>query len=300
MTAQAPRPRVGGSTCSQCGKAVPSMMLEGGKCPICRAAGGAATAAAAAADPTQTAIMRLEAGDILLLRGACDVSKLQGAAKVVQRILILPSLIQGATGGTAGFRGQAEINHALIVSSKVVVAATATVQQHADVMIAHSTGGGTVAEDFFGYLGKVSDMGIEVFRLKNQAALAAAAGTVGATWARGNDPKRSITYSKLKAFLAALSSSSYGPFAKIRSKEYREAKNTAGGPRSFNDPDAKKHMFCSMFVIACYQAALTEQQTVQYMALDARHTTPMYLYGWLKAHSAWEHVFNFAPTKKPS
>ena len=93
MSAQTPKPRVGGrSACSQCGQVRPPAMMENGVCVVCRTT-RAGAAPAPGLDATQQLILKLQVGDILLLRGANDVSKLQSAAKVVQRILPLHRFI---------------------------------------------------------------------------------------------------------------------------------------------------------------------------------------------------------------
>jgi hypothetical protein len=49
-------------------------------------------------------------------------------------------------------------------------------------------------------------------------------------------------------------------------------------------------MFCSMFVIAAYQAALGELVSAAFMALDAPNTSPMKLQDYLKTAGTWIEV----------
>jgi hypothetical protein len=93
-------------------------------------------------------------------------------------------------------------------------------------------------------------------------------------------------YALGKATAPAFGLSTYGPAARERARFYHQHRNTAGGPPGVKHE--KKTMFCSMFVIACYQAALGEVHAATYMALDAKNTSPMKLQDYLVNSGLWE------------
>ncbi len=167
--------------------------------------------------------------------------------------------------------------------------------------IAHSTGGGCIASDADAYIAQHTGK-LEVFRLADdnlRASLAQRAGQVAITWAAdpSENPNLPEQYSKWKAFTSILGTSSYGPNAKARAKKYRAHRAERGGPPSdmswglSRNKTGKKEWFCSMFVIACYHAASTDDAEVaRCLPLDAKHTTPMLLDGYLRRSGLWTRV----------
>ena len=183
---------------------------------------------------------------------------------------------------------------------KVVCATKRAVQ---NPRIAHSTGGGCVWTDAREYL-RTHAGKLNAFRLRDPATrgvLAARAGHVAITWAvdvltRAPDAAEKH-YSKWKAFASILGTSHYGSNAQARAAKYRLHRDTAGGPPSdkswglSGNKTLKKEWFCSMFAIACYQAATTDDaQVARCLALDAKHTSPMMLDGYIRRSGLWDLV----------
>lgn len=167
--------------------------------------------------------------------------------------------------------------------------------------LCHATNGGCTWHPLDGYFDR-HEGSVGVYRLANEATgarLAEAAGRVATTWARefhhgGQGPSQ---YSLRKAFNSAFRSSWYGPGAKERARKYRAARATDGGPASdkywglSGNKTDKKEWFCSMFVIACYQAATENDEQVQAsIPLDARASTPMELDGYIRNSRLWTRV----------
>lgn len=146
--------------------------------------------------------------------------------------------------------------------------------------IAHATGSQGL---HLSSLGAVA--AARVFRMRNSAPLANAAHAVAIKWTQGANTGK---YSVSKALAPGFHSSSYGSGAKERARFYHSHRNTVGGPPGIKND--KKAMFCSMFVIACYQAALGENVAAAYMALDAPYTSPMKLQDYLLSCGTWEQI----------
>jgi hypothetical protein len=167
--------------------------------------------------------------------------------------------------------------------------------------ICHATGGGCVYDDLREYFGTHSG-GLKVYRMVGADDLAPRVAQVAARWA--NETRDAIGeghYSKWKAFTSAFRSHIYGPGAKARAKFYYDHGGDLGGPPSSNNEKAatgkKKEWFCSMFAIACFQAALYKNEAgheheniEKWMPLDARTSTPMTLDGFLAGSSNWRHI----------
>jgi hypothetical protein len=124
-----------------------------------------------------------------------------------------------------------------------------------------------------------------VYRLRNNVAVAAAAGAVARTWSTGNAGGQIAQYSIRKALRAGFGSISFGPMAKARAAQYHAYAKQAGGPKGFSHD--KKEMFCSMFVVACYQA-VGGVNSGTYMGVDSAFTSPMALEGYLNSSGAWQ------------
>ena len=131
---------------------------------------------------------------------------------------------------------------------------------------------------------------LRVYRLKEeQRSYAEQAHAVALKWTEPVAGKTAGAYAAGKALLGpAFGLSSYGPQARARAIVYHAYRNTAGGPPGLKHD--KKSMFCSMFVIACYQAALGDAHSARFMALDAKNTSPMKLQDYLAHASAWVSV----------
>src|SRR5262249_34662919 len=89
-------------------------------------------------------------------------------------------------------------------------------------------------------------------RLDNFASDAA---RVAATWSKHQAPK--MPFSTRKAFMAGFGGSNFGTEAMKRCKVYYDNRNQDGGPESLHNNSVQKSMFCSMFVVACFQAAMS-------------------------------------------
>ncbi|HUJ27211.1 MAG TPA: hypothetical protein VLW85_14400, partial [Myxococcales bacterium] len=163
-------------------------------------------------------------------------------------------------------------------------------------------GGGRTAEAHGGDLAtarvgqrSIDDHGgflFQVYRPKDQV-LADAAAKVGETWAN-----RRMKY-KVPA-LVPFERASYGPLGHREALDYATHADTAGGP-----PDVDK-MFCSQFVVACYQAAAgaaliekkghlkaSELDMPCGIDLQASNTSPLALDAQMVVgvqHGVWEHV----------
>lgn len=209
--------------------------------------------------------MQLLKGDIQLKRirvGAVAIG--QGTLQFFKHISIIPTMIAfGRLGGGKNVVIQnAGFAHALIFHSN-------------REGWAHSTNAGTVAG--------VADpsAGDVIFRCNNREK-ANLAGDTGLIWTKGGG-----TYKSSKALKSGFRSSKYGDDAKARAAIYRKYREAEGGPPS-RDGKEQKHWFCSMYVIACWQAAMASDAEVeQYMRLDASYSTPMTLATYLENHTEW-------------
>ncbi len=221
-------------------------------------------------------------GDVILFYGFGLVGAAQGAAKGLKVLTAIPSLISAAQGGGAAFQGSSNANHAAII--------TAIGPNHTPFEMSHATNAGVATVDVDTYLLGYSGS-CQVFRM-NHAEYPAMAGRVGGTWSAPAAGLGAMPYSVPKGFLSAFQSSSYGPGAKQRADFYRANRDQVGGPADFkNLADGRaKAMFCSMFVIACYQAVMPDAYVEQMLALDAKHTSPMYFDGYLKGSQHWQQV----------
>jgi hypothetical protein len=196
-------------------------------------------------------------GDILLVRDRAGLVAVgQGVAQFFKYLTVAPLLISiGRNGGAKG---------AAIWNAGYVHAAIFVSPQQG---WAHSTNAGTLSGD-----NTFPQTGDLVFRCgdKKKAAVAA---QVGKTWATGDAAGK---WKLGKAMRSAVGSSSYGDDAKKHAAFYRANRNTKNGPPNQN-------WFCSMFVIACWQAALdNDAETQQLMKLDAPYSTPMTLVTYLE------------------
>ena len=222
-------------------------------------------------------------GDLLLFHGFNMVGVAQGAVQGLKILTALPALISAAQGGARAFQGSADCNHAAIITAS-------TTQRF---QMAHATNAGVTSDDIDNYLLHVTGA-VKVFRMRGRFDFAALAGKVGDKWSETPDgkPRMGMPYATGKAFLSAFSSSSYGSGGKQRAAFYRADKDKAGGPQDLKNmgEGRSKAVFCSMFVIACYQAVMSDMYVEQMLAMDAKHTTPMYLDGFLKGSQHWEQV----------
>ena len=220
--------------------------------------------------------------------GDADGTRHEGGGEVSRRIrsgfrsFSLVSIGQGMTrlnpyiaASTAG--GSIYSNHAAIA----IGTSLTYDQKRTNVnQIAHATGSNGIHRSS---LGAVSAM--RVFRMRSSAMLANAAHEVALKWTQS---VRNGGYSIKKALAPGFHSSSYGSGAKERARFYHSHRNTIGGPPGVKHD--KKEMFCSMFVVACYQAALGENMSAAYMALDAPYTSPMKLQDYLSSCGTWEQI----------
>lgn len=222
-----------------------------------------------------------QVGDIILFYAHNIVSAGQGMAKGMKVLTALPGLVSAARGGSAAFQGAATCGHAAIIT-------------RIDGQIfnmAHAGNAGVITEDIDAYLlGRGGSCA--VYRL-GSADYPRLAGQVGATWTATEGLGRpGMVYSTPKGSVCAFGSSSFDSGARRRAAFYRANANTLGGPQDIGNmlEGRSKAMFCSMFVIACYQAVMPEMYAEQMLALDAKHTTPMFLDGYLKASQHWTQI----------
>ena len=207
--------------------------------------------------------MKFQAGDILLVKNSSKaVSVGQGLTQFFKILTIGPLLLSlGRNGGKHGVGiDNAGYGHALIYISN-------------GLNWAHATNSGLVRGTFETKKGDI------LFRKSGD--LAGKAAEVAKKWTAVEGK-----YNVRKGILSAFGSSSYGSGAKERAGIYRANRDESGGPQN-KDDDGKKSWFCSMFVIACWQAACNEEDTASLMALYARNSTPMTLASYLFNHPEW-------------
>lgn len=222
-------------------------------------------------------------GDIVLFYGYNLVGVAQGMAKGLKAVTILPALVSAAQGGKAAMTGAANANHAAIITE---------VKGRTVFNMAHATSRGVQLVDIDTYLLNATGS-CQLFRMKGEFDFAPQAGKVGETWSnRDTNLPGGMIYATGKGFCSAFQSSSFGSGAKSRAAFYRQNKAKQGGPADLANmmEGRAKAMFCSMFVIACYQAVMSDMYCEQMLALDAKHTSPMYLDGYLKGSQHWERV----------
>jgi hypothetical protein len=208
----------------------------------------------------------------------------QGLAKGLKCLTILPALASAIRGGASGFVGSATACHAAIVTR---VSSPGLITEDAELV--HAVGTGVKSIRFSSYEYQAG-MSLAVFRLKIDD-IPPRAAEVARTWGPTEDQASQMTYSAGNAGLSVFRSSSFGDGAKQRAVWYRRYKDTVGGPPEFQKLEAgTAAMFCSMFVIACYQAVMQDADIGQVLALDAQNTSPMYLDGYLKSSEHWKAV----------
>lgn len=147
--------------------------------------------------------------------------------------------------------------------------------------VAHATSNGGICR------GSCASYGSKVlcFRLTGSSWAGKAAHDVALAW---TDGATKGVYNTGKAANPAFHSSSYGSGARERARHYHLHRKTKGGPPGIKHD--KKSMFCSMFAIAVYQAAVGEGLAETYMALDAKNTSPMKLQDYLKSNGFWSQI----------
>lgn len=226
-------------------------------------------------------------GDVILFYGLNLVSFGEKAAKTLKILTVVPAVVSAAQTGSAGILGNASCNHAAIISRRTE---SMIAGRFAQFDMSHATGAhGIITEDienwFIGGGGSC-----KVFRCKYQGAGEKAA-EVALKWApqKGSNDRK-LPFGKGKAFLSALRSSRYGDGAKARAAFFRQHKNTEGGPPGLASGAAEMSMFCSMFVISVFQAAMPEEVTRGILALDSKFTSPMTLDGYFHSNQIWEEV----------
>lgn len=133
---------------------------------------------------------------------------------------------------------------------------------------------------------------VDIWRVPDRLAIAAqSAAQVAMRWSQFNAPK--MSFSTRKAFMAGFGSSSFGSEAQRRVDEYQEYRDRPGGPPSLHDPAVSKSVFCSMFVVAVFQAVLGTRVASE-MDADARNVSPMKLHsllnqkGWFRVGAAFD------------
>jgi hypothetical protein len=193
------------------------------------------------------------------------------------------SVLQGMTRVNLGilystWQGSIYSNHAAIAVG------TGTKYNSTEVnvnKVAHATSkGGLCRGDIASYSGSML-----VFRLTGSSWAGKAAQDVALAW---TDGPSTGTYNTAKAANPAFHSSSYGSGARERARYYHQHRRTRGGPPGVKHD--KKSMFCSMFAIAVYQAAVGEVLSESYMALDAKNTSPMKLHDYLRTNGFWTQI----------
>lgn len=220
-------------------------------------------------------------GDVVLFYGLNLVSVGLGAARVAKAVTVLPAVVSAVQGGSTAFVGSATANHAGVVCGR-----------GPGYDLAHATSHlGVTHQDLYGLC--MANRGtLQVFRMSATPLIAAAAAAVARTWATTDKKDVGMSFATGKAGACAFRSSAFGPGARARAQLYRAEKGRAGGPQDWKNLDRETHkaMFCSMFVIACYQAVMDDALTEQNLALDAKTTSPMYLDGYLQNSPLWHTV----------
>ncbi len=94
------------------------------------------------------------------------------------------------------------------------------------------------------------------------------------------------TYSVVKALKCPLGSARYGSRARERAQRYHNSPDAP--PFSTNDPSRSERMFCSMFIVAAWQAAVGPDKAATIMGRDAAYTSPVNLHGYLVGNTEWQ------------
>ena len=218
-------------------------------------------------------------GDIILYYGLNSISVSLMAVTGMKAVTVLPAVVSAAQGGTTAFSGNLLANHAGIVCPGPD-----------GYDLAHATNESGVHRKNLKFLCSRASGTLQVFRLMIGDTIPKEAAEVARTWAPRIDGE--MEFAPGKATLSAFHNSGYGPAARARAQFYRSARTHAGGPSDFKDfvRGTRKTMFCSMFVIACYQAVMPDTLVEDVLALDAKHTTPPYLDGYLRNSMLWRSV----------
>ncbi|MBL4634137.1 MAG: hypothetical protein JKY56_09705 [Kofleriaceae bacterium] len=248
----------------------------------------------------------LEPGDVIICYGYNGVGRAQAAVKALKTATFLPR----ATAAAAYSRGdnaRASANHSVIVTS--------CDSQRGQVGITHGVSTGMINDSLSNFL-KNNLSVMHVFRpaaitvsypvrgawnghehdVQDTAMPGAhAAGRIAELWGadvgpQDNDP--GIRYGMKKAVRSVMSLSAFGSKAQARAQRYSRSRTEANGPTTTGwwTGEHSESMFCSMFVVAAYQAALPMAGVRRVMALDAKHTSPMILEGFLRSHREWNSV----------
>lgn len=220
-------------------------------------------------------------GDIVLFYGFNLVSGSLALATVAKGVTVLPAVVSAVQGGTTAFSGSLLANHAGIVCDG---------PEGTGYDLAHATNANGVHRKNLRFMCTGSSGTLQVYRSMIGDAIAREAAQVASTWAKRIEGD--MKFASDKAVSSAFQSSAYGPGAKQRAQFYRSARTHEGGPADWKDFVKKKHksMFCSMFVLACYQAVMTDELIETVLALDAKHTSPTYLDGYLRNSKCWRTV----------
>lgn len=207
--------------------------------------------------------LRVKKGDILLFSNGGMIPKL--TVQAGQKLLGL------------GRGLDSSLIHAGIVTKGGDAASSAWI--FPDIKVTHAIGTG-ICEQRLDLILKTGYQFAMIFRPSPALASVAAkqAAAIAQRWAQPGQQHPPMRFSRRKAFMAGFGSSNYGAQAQSRAAEYHQYKDTNGGPPSLHaSQNRNKSMYCSMFVVAVYQAALGPQQTTVHMNIDARNCTPMKL-----------------------
>lgn len=209
--------------------------------------------------------IRIKKGDILMFsRG---IGRGPGLVRAGQRVLSI------------GRNLDSSVTHiGIVTKGNDVSSSTIGIPE---VRVTHAVNAGVVTEALFNIL-RFTYQSAMIFRSNNPNEARAAA-AVAALWGQQGSQGQKMQFAKRKAAMSVFGSAKYGSSAQQHAAEYAQYANTAGGPPSLHDPSNRsKAMFCSMFVVAVYQAALGAQAATR-MNIDARNTSPMKLAAFLPA-----------------
>lgn len=225
----------------------------------------------------------LQAGDILIFHGATGVAAGQALAQALKYATVLPALISGVRGGSAGLTGNLKASHIGIVSLG---------GRNAEHV--HATFGSIKTDNVVNYCAKYEGVMMDRVQVsfpwvyRSTSGLGGPASEVAKKWALpGAQKGGGMAYSVPAAGYSVFGSSSYGDGAKLRARIYRMMRGVQGGVPAFFG--SLSSTFCSAFVIACYQAAMSETQTATLLALDAINTSPATLQGYLSSRPGWSY-----------
>ena len=210
--------------------------------------------------------LQLLPGDVLMFSNGADKSVLIG-----QKIISI------------GRSLRAEYVHAGLVTNNPAL----TKWNVHQVSVAHAVSSGMTVQPLA--LSKVGGwFRVDIWRAPSHLMnVAQAAAQVASTWC-GNAQSKHMQFSVRKAFMAGFGSSSYGQGAQDRVAEYQQYQGTLGGPPSLKNTAVNKSMFCSMFVVAAWQAALGNSVTTE-MNVDSRYVSPMKLHDVLNQKN-WHYI----------